>query len=1711
MKKTTFFILLICSMLSNIYAANTNDNAFSVTVLDALAATAPTLSSIANQAVCDGQTINNIAITLGGDTNATLSATSSNGSITPNITFNGTGANRTMDIATVMGQTGATTITITATGTDGTASQTFLLEVGNKTPVALTTLAGSTQGVADGTGTQAKFYNPQGVAVDASGNIYVADTYNNIIRKITPAGEVSTLAGNGSYGFADGIGTAAQFDSPQGVAVDVLGNVYVADFGNNKIRKISPAGSVTTLAGSTEGFADGIGTAAKFNYPQGITVDASGNVYVADTYNDKIRKITPAGVVTTLAGSTSGFADGTGTAAQFKAPYGVAVDASGNIYVADLGNNKIRIITPAGMVTPLAGSIPGFADGIGTAAQFYAPFGVAVDASGNVYVADTNNHKIRKITPAGEVTTLAGSTSGFADGTGTTAQFNIPTGVVVDASGNVYVADSGNNKIRKIVDATYSSCNPKPLFSPAVLSNLSLCLVTTDTPLSAIPVTVSDDGTVESTTVTSSNTALVTAVNTGTASAAIIALTQKANQSGTADITIESTDNYGAKSTLTYTVTVQSVQLTANLQTNVSKNAGSNGAASVNAATGGTAGYTYDWSPGNPTGDGTVSVTGLTAGTWTCTVTDANSCQATQSFTITEPDPLVAVIGSQTNVFTKGGSDGSATVSVSGGVPGYAYSWAPTGGTAATASGLSAGMYVVTVTDANSNETTQIFTIKEFALSAVASQAVCDGQTISNVAITLYGDTDAVFSASSSNGIITPSITFSGTDADRTMDIATIEGQAGTTIITITAAGTDGTATQTFLLEVGNKIPARVTTLAGSTQGNADGTGTQSQFVSPRGVAVDPSGNVYVADTNNHKIRKITPAGVVTTLAGSTQGFADGTGTQAQFYTPAGVAVDPSGNVYVADTGNNKIRKITPGGAVTTLAGSTQGVVDGTGTASQFSGPTGVAVDALGNVYVADQGNSKIRKITPGGEVTTLAGSTGSVIGFEDGTGSAARFKNPTGVAVDASGNVYVADTYNQKIRKITPAGVVSTLAGSTSGFADGTGSAAKFFSPLGVAVDAFGNVYVADPANNKIRKITQAGEVTTLAGSTSGDTDGTGIQAKFNGPYGVAIDVSGDLYVADNGNYKIRKIVDVATYSSCNAKPVFTPAVLPNLSLCLVTADTSLSDIPVAVSDTDGTVNSTTVTSSNTALVTATNSGTASAAVIALTQKANQSGAADITIESTDNKGAKSTLTYTVTVQSVQLTANSQTNVSKNGGSNGAASVNPATGGTAGYTYNWSPGNPTGDGTVSVTGLTAGTWTCTVTDANSCTATQIFTITEPAPLVATIGSQTNVSTKGGSDGSATVSVSGGTSPYIYIWAPTGGIAATASGLSTGVYQVTVIDANSNQTTQIFTITEQIPITVTAAVSQSKVYGENDPVFDFTVVPSLLPGDTFTGSLARDPGENTGSYAINQGTLSAGDKYLITYAGSNFNITKADQVITWDQTIGFDCDAATTVVLTASSNSKLPVSYTSSNSKIAAVSNSSLIFNDYGSASITASQAGDSNYNAAKIVVLPAVNSQPNLIRKQFEDIISFDNSSNSFKSYSWYKNGVLIPSQTSQFFKENGALNGIYYAVATKLDGTLITSCPLTLSPTAQEEYIMIAPNPVKSNAVFQLTTNVSSSRLQNARIELYSITGSLLLTATVNQNTVDLNAPFAAGIYVLRMTLTNGKYFTKNLLVRN
>ena len=352
---------------------------------------------------------------------------------------------------------------------------------------------------------------------------------------------------------------------------------------------------------------------------------------------------------------------------------------------------------------------------------------------------------------------------------------------------------------------------------------------------------------------------------------------------------------------------------------------------------------------------------------------------------------------------------------------------------------------------------------------------------------------------------------------------------ATSTTFTLTVTNATGTTTATTRVIAGN-----VAVFAGrpTSAGYADGTKTAARFNQPTGIAADPSGNIYVADANNYVIRKITPLAEVTTFAGTPDpnvpASVDGTGLAAQFSSPFGVAVDSSGNVYVSDYAT--IRVINPSGVVTTLAGTPGqiGIVDGTGPAAQFGTLQGIAVDSAGNIYVADEQYCNIRKITSAGVVTTLAGPTipglggptTGLCGNKDGQGSAARFLSPNGVAVDKNGNVYVADTNNSTIRKITPQGLVTTLAGTAGviGSADGTGPAAKFRKPTGVAVDISGDVYVADAQNYTVRKITPDGTVTTIVGQ-AGQVDPQvtpgPLPSRIATPSQIAVDpVSGNLFI---------------------------------------------------------------------------------------------------------------------------------------------------------------------------------------------------------------------------------------------------------------------------------------------------------------------------------------------------------------------------------------------------------------------------------------------------------------------------------------------------------------------------------------------------------------------------------------------------------------------
>jgi sugar lactone lactonase YvrE len=325
-----------------------------------------------------------------------------------------------------------------------------------------------------------------------------------------------------------------------------------------------------------------------------------------------------------------------------------------------------------------------------------------------------------------------------------------------------------------------------------------------------------------------------------------------------------------------------------------------------------------------------------------------------------------------------------------------------------------------------------------------------------------------------------------------------------------------------------------VATLAGQplVSGAANGTGTNALFSDPAAIVTDTTGNFFVADSQNHAIRKVTTNGVVTTFAGQlgVSGAANGSGANALFNMPSGLAFDGGGNLFVADTGNGTIRKITPAEAVSTFAGiaGSSGFADGAAGSAQFNSPLGIAVATNGEVFVADSGNHCIRRIS-GGVVSTFAGSP-QIWGSADATGTNAQFNGPVGLAIDARGNLFVSDANNDTIRKITSKGVVTTFAGAAGadGSADGVATAARFRSPAELVFDQNGNLFVADSFNQTIREISTNGIVSTVSGIAGifGSTNGVNRQGRFYNPYGLAFGAEGSLLVSDTYNELIRLVL---------------------------------------------------------------------------------------------------------------------------------------------------------------------------------------------------------------------------------------------------------------------------------------------------------------------------------------------------------------------------------------------------------------------------------------------------------------------------------------------------------------------------------------------------------------------------------------------------------
>ena len=518
------------------------------------------------------------------------------------------------------------------------------------------------------------------------------------------------------------------------------------------------------------------------------------------------------------------------------------------------------------------------------------------------------------------------------------------------------------------------------------------------------------------------------------------------------------------------------------------------------------------------------------------------------------------------------------------------------------------------------------------------------------------------------------------------------------------------------------------------------------------------------------------------------------------------------------------------------------------------------------------------------------------------------------------------------------------------------------------------------------------------------------------------------------------------------------------------------------------------------------------------------QSGSFTITATAVSGScSANQTFSYNVTCPTINF-LNSVANTATIGvGYNINASVN---GNTQIIFYSINPILPAGLNINTTTGIISGTpttivalttytvtatqGTCVQTQEYSfavvCPNLQFVTTTLPNRSYNVVYSQ-SLSVINGTN--VTYSILSGTLPIGLSLSSSGLISGTSIAFGTSTFVILATDANGCSVSKTFSIgINQKPITVTTNAA-SKVYGTTDPVLTYSFSPQLQTGESFTGSLSRVAGENVGNYAINQGTLSAGANYIINFVSANFSITKATQTITWNQDLFVGCDGLSSYQLVATASSGLPVTYTSQNSNIATIVGSILNSVGQGTTSIVASQIGDNNYFSANDVIQSIVVSQPNLIRKHWNDAIFFDNSSNNYSNYQWFKNGVAVVGANQQYFKENGNLLGTYYATATK-NGMSITTCPLTFIQSTPEFDIRIIPNPVFMGNMFEVETTIAATSLLNAQAYLFSNTGSLVSQTVVIAGKITMVAPNAQGVYIVRLILNNGQMYSANLLVK-
>ena len=1006
----------------------------------------------------------------------------------------------------------------------------------------ITTLAGNGNSGSsgdNGPATSATLREARALRVDRNNNVLFVDGQSRTVRAVNPQGVIRSVAGNGANANSgDGnLGIYASFGAPGGVAVDAQGNLYVSDSNFHRVRRVTAsdgriahfAGSPTGVSGSQGDF--GSATAARLNRPTAIALDAQGNVYIADSGNHRIRRIDISNnTITTYAGNGSASFSGDGgaaTLASLNNPTGLAFDAQGNLFIADRNNQRIRRVDAVtkNMSTVAGTGAQGFSgdDGPASNAVLNNPSDVAVDGNNNLYIVEQSSHRVRRVNTGSQVIkTVAGAgTQGFSGdgGPALLAQFNMPTSLGFDALGNLYVGDSANARVRRIANNNAQPGNRAPVFT----SNIgNQTLVKGQTLELAVSASDEDNDSVGFT--LQNAPAFATLINANPPQRTAT-LRLAATEAGTFNnLQIQASDGKGGiTNSATFNVTVT------------------------------------EPSPNNrpPTANANAITSPLEAAS-------ANGGQTTLNGSGSDPDgdPITfAWFDGNTQIAT------SATATVILGIGTHSIRLAVSdnrGGTTSTA----AQTIVVqdttppTLSNIPADVTTQATSDRGATVTFTLPTAtdLVDG----NVAVTAEPASGSLFTVG------TTTVNFTARDTRGNV------GRASSRV-TVTPSGGPGGGVAAFT----------ISTVAGNGAYGFSGDGDlaiQAALRSATSLGFDKDGHLLIVDAQSRNMRSVllsgTTPGVIRTAAGNganANSGDNGPAIYASFGATGGAASDMQGNIYISDSAFHRVRKIGTDGRIAHFAGSPTGVSGnvgdfGSATSARLNRPGTLAVDTQGNVYIADMGNQRIRRVDAvTGIITTYAGNGGAGFSGDNGPANQASLNNPTGLAFDTQGNLYIADRANQRIRRVDAVSkTITTVAGDgTQNFngEDGLATGAQFNNPSDVGVDGNGNLYIVDQGNHRVRRVDGASRIIkTIAGNGVAGFDGDGgpaAQAKLNLPSSLEVAADGSVFVGDAGNLRVRKLTPAGP---ANRAPVITS----QLGEQAVTRGQTL-DVPLNATDEDG------------------------------------------------------------------------------------------------------------------------------------------------------------------------------------------------------------------------------------------------------------------------------------------------------------------------------------------------------------------------------------------------------------------------------------------------------------------------------------------------------------------------------------------------------------